>query len=182
MKLSSPWRINGSVHRPRLQTVPQRGMKLYLKGDRCLTKKCAIERRPYPPASPARHAAASRPSMRCSCGRNRRFGVFTECWKVPSVGLRRSRSQARHDWENLLQLLELRFDNVVYRMGYASSRDQARQLVTHAHFRINGQANIPLCSFVQVTRSPWTKEVQRRNFSVRRQFGSACSTAGMASG
>jgi small subunit ribosomal protein S4 len=120
-------------------------MKLFLKGDRCLTKKCAIERRPYPPGE-AGQARRRKPSeyalqLREKQKVRRIYGVlenqfqeiFEEAERRPGM-----------TGENLLQLLELRLDNAVYRMGFASSRDQARQLVTHGHFRVNGRkVNIP---------------------------------------
>jgi small subunit ribosomal protein S4 len=120
-------------------------MKLFLKGERCLTKKCAIERRPYPPGQsgqarrrkPSEYALQHREKQKV----RRIYGVlegpfqrlFAEAERRPGM-----------TGENLLQLLELRFDNVIYRMGFASSRDQARQLVSHGHFRVNGKrANVP---------------------------------------
>jgi small subunit ribosomal protein S4 len=120
-------------------------MKLFLKGERCLTKKCAIERRPYPAGQngqgrrrkPSEFALQLREKQKV----RRIYGVleaqfsrmFEEAERRPGM-----------TGENLLQLLELRFDNVIYRMGFASSRDQARQLVSHGHFRLNGKkANIP---------------------------------------
>jgi small subunit ribosomal protein S4 len=120
-------------------------MKLFLKGERCLTKKCAIERRPYP-AGQSGQARRRKPSeyavqLREKQKVRRIYGVLeTQFRKVFAEAERRPGMTG----ENLLQLLELRFDNVIYRLGYASSRDQARQLVTHGHFRVNGKkANIP---------------------------------------
>lgn len=130
---------------PDCKLCRREGMKLFLKGDRCLTKKCAIERRPYP-AGEAGQARRRKPSeyalqLREKQKVRRIYGVlegqfqriFEDAERLPGM-----------TGENLLQLLELRLDNVIYRMGFASSRDQARQLVTHAHFRVNGKkANIP---------------------------------------
>lgn len=130
---------------PDCKLCRREGMKLFLKGDRCLTKKCAIERRPYPPGEagqnrrrkPSEYGLQLREKQKV----RRIYGVletqfqktFEEAERLPGM-----------TGENLLRLLELRFDNVVYRMGYASSRDQARQLVTHGHFLVNGKkANIP---------------------------------------
>lgn len=130
---------------PDCKLCRREGMKLFLKGDRCLTKKCAIERRPYPPGEagqnrrrkPSEYGLQLREKQKV----RRIYGVlesqfqktFEEAERLPGV-----------TGENLLRLLELRFDNVVYRMGFASSRDQARQLVTHGHFLVNGKkANIP---------------------------------------
>ena len=130
---------------PDCKLCRREGMKLFLKGERCLTKKCAIERRPYP-AGQAGQARRRKPSeyalqLREKQKVRRIYGVlenqfqriFEEAERRPGM-----------TGENLLQLLELRYDNVIYRMGFASSRDQARQLVTHGHFRVNGRkANVP---------------------------------------
>jgi len=120
-------------------------MKLFLKGERCLTKKCAIERRPYPPGQngqgrrrkPSEYALQLREKQKVrriyGVLENQFRGIFAEAERRPGM-----------TGENLLQLLETRFDNVVYRCGYASSRDQARQLVTHGHFKVNGRKlNVP---------------------------------------
>jgi small subunit ribosomal protein S4 len=119
-------------------------MKLFLKGDRCLTKKCPIERRPYPPGQ-AGQARRRKPSeyalqLREKQKVRRIYGVLeSQFQKIFEEAERRPGMTG----ENLLQLLELRYDNVIYRMGFASSRDQARQLVTHGHFRVNGKkANV----------------------------------------
>jgi small subunit ribosomal protein S4 len=117
------------------------GIKLFLKGDRCFTPKCAVDpnRRPYPPGQ---HAQRRR--------------------KVSEYGLQlREKQKARHTYgvlerqfarhfaeaerrtgstgENLLRILEMRLDNVVFRLGFADSRAQARQLVTHGHITVNGR-------------------------------------------
>lgn len=130
---------------PDCKLCRREGMKLFLKGERCLTKKCAIERRPYP-AGQAGQARRRKPSeyalqLREKQKVRRIYGVLEQ-------GFQRLFEEADRrpgmTGENLLQLLEMRFDNVIYRMGFASSRDQARQLVCHAHFRVNGKkANIP---------------------------------------
>ncbi len=130
---------------PDCKLCRREGMKLFLKGDRCLTKKCAIERRPYP-AGEAGQNRRRKPSeyglqLREKQKVRRIYGVlesqfektFEEAERLPGM-----------TGENLLRLLEMRFDNVIYRMGFASSRDQARQLVTHGHFLVNGKkASIP---------------------------------------
>src|SRR5438270_9920900 len=130
---------------PDCKLCRREGMKLYLKGDKCLTKKCPIERRAYPPgqAGQARRRKPSEFSMQLREKQKVRriYGVLeSQFQKVFAEAERRPGMTG----ENLLQLLELRFDNVVYRMGFASSRDQARQLVNHGHFKVNGKkANIP---------------------------------------
>jgi small subunit ribosomal protein S4 len=120
------------------------GAKLYLKGTRCYTKKCAFERRPSPPGQ---HGV-----------RRRKVGDFglqlrekQKVRRVYGVLERQFRNyfdvaEARPGvtGETLLRTLELRLDNVVYRLGLASSRAQARQLVGHGHFAVNGvPTNIP---------------------------------------
>jgi len=119
-------------------------LKMYLKGDRCYTDKCAIERRPYPPGQ---HGQGR---MKFS-----NYGVqLREKQKVKRMyGLlesqfrgyyHRASSAKGKTGENLLQQLELRLDNVVFRMGFADTRSEARQLVRHGHFAVNGKrVNIP---------------------------------------
>jgi len=130
---------------PDCKLCRREGMKLYLKGERCLTKKCAIERRPYPPgqAGQGRRRKPSEYSLQLREKQKVRriYGVLEQQFqRIYQEAERRPGMTG----ENLLQLLELRLDNVIYRMGFASSRDQARQLVSHAHFRVNGKkVNIP---------------------------------------
>jgi len=119
-------------------------MKLYLKGSKCYTKKCPFERRPTPPGQ---HQMRRRKMSE--------YGVqLREKQKVRRVYMVLERQFKRYfdtaesrpgvTGENLLRLLETRLDNVVFRMGFASSRAQARQLVTHGHFSVNGKpTNIP---------------------------------------
>jgi small subunit ribosomal protein S4 len=120
------------------------GTKLFLKGTRCYSKKCAFERRPAPPGQ---HGVRRRKVgdygmqlrekqkiRRIYSVLERQFqGYFEQASSAPGV-----------TGENLLRLLELRFDNVVFRMGFAASRAEARQMVGHAHFVVNGRVvNIP---------------------------------------
>lgn len=130
---------------PDCKLCRREGVKLFLKGDRCLTKKCAIEKRPIPPGQRlnARRRKASEYAiqLREKQKARRMYGVlegqfkrtFEQAERIPGV-----------TGENLLRLLELRFDNVIYRLGFGSSRDQARQLVEHGHFLVNGvRASVP---------------------------------------
>jgi small subunit ribosomal protein S4 len=119
------------------------GEKLFLKGERCFTPKCAVERRAYPPGQHGRMAQWQRSrssdfgdQLRAKQKARRVYGVlerqfrryYRQALKAPGLtGL------------TLLQILESRLDNVIYRLGYASSRAQARQLVTHGHFTVNGR-------------------------------------------
>ena len=161
---------------PDCKLCRREGMKLFLKGERCLTKKCAIERRPYPPGQngqgrrrkPSEYALQLREKQKV----RRIYGVlenqfqslFEEAERRPGM-----------TGENLLQLLETRFDNVIYRTGLASSRDQARQLVTHGHFHVNGRKlNVPSAQLRpgdQITLSPGS--TKREFFESGAAFGSS---------
>ena len=119
------------------------GEKLYLKGERCTTNKCAISRRPY---APGQHGQGRKKlseyglQLREKQKARRYYGVLeSQFRKYFNMAVKR-----RNYWENLLQILELRLDNVVYRMGLGVSRKEARQLVRHGHFAVNGRkVNIP---------------------------------------
>jgi small subunit ribosomal protein S4 len=120
------------------------GAKLFLKGARCYSKKCSFERRQAPPGQHGvrrrkvgDYGMQLREKQKIRRTYNvleRQFqGYFEAASSTPGV-----------TGENLLRMLELRFDNVVYRMGFAASRAEARQMVGHAHFAVNGHvANIP---------------------------------------
>ena len=133
-------RYTGSVCR----ICRREGAKLFFKGTRCYTKKCAFERRPSPPGQ---HGVRRRKvgdfglQLREKQKVRRVYGVLERQFKN-YFDLAESRPGVTG--ENLLRSLELRLDNVVYRMGFAASRPQARQLVNHGHFAVNGRAtNIP---------------------------------------
>ena len=120
------------------------GRKLYLKGERCVSGKCALDRRN---TAPGQHGAATKKlkeygkQTREKQSARRYYGVLEK--QFVNYYEEATRQQGMTG-ENLLKLLERRFDNVVYRMGLASSRKEARQLVLHGHFTINGKkANIP---------------------------------------
>ncbi len=120
------------------------GMKLYLKGDRCFTDKCAITKRAY---APGQHGSGRRKlsdfgiQLREKQKAKRFYGILeSQFRRYFEIAVK----QAGITGENLLRLLESRLDNVVYRLGFASSRAEARQLVTHGHFRVNGdKVDIP---------------------------------------
>ena len=115
------------------------GQKLFLKGDRCFTDKCAFVRRSY---APGQHGAAKKKmsnygvQLREKQKARRIYGVLEKQFRAYY-------EKAEHmkgiSGENLLKLLEMRLDNVVYRLGYGASRNEARQLVTHGHFLVNGK-------------------------------------------
>jgi small subunit ribosomal protein S4 len=124
---------------PQCKQCRREGEKLFLKGERCLTDKCGIERRAYPPGENGRgrirqseYLLQLREKQRA-----RRFygvleGQFRRYYEKAS-------RQPGITGENLLRMLEMRLDNVVTRLGFAASRRQARQLVRHGHFVVNGR-------------------------------------------
>ena len=116
------------------------GMKLFLKGERCYTGKCAIDRRAYAPGQHGQ-ARAKKPTeyglqLREKQKARRMYGVMEKQFRNYFDMAARKKGMAG---ENLLVLLERRLDNVVFHLGFASSRPEARQLVNHGHFTINGK-------------------------------------------
>lgn len=121
-------------------------MKLFLKGDRCYSDRCAVERRSY---APGQHGQTRSKlsnyglQLREKQKVKRMYGLFERQFRNNFESADRQKGITG---SNLLILLERRLDNVVYRLGFASSRGQARQLVGHNHFLINGKkVNIPSC-------------------------------------
>jgi len=119
----------------------RQGLKLFLKGERCFTPKCAVERRPTPPgASPSdrRRRKESEYSVQLKEKQKARaiYGVLERQFQKHFAAAER---QPGVTGENLLRMLELRLDNVVYRLGLADSRPQARQVVRHGHVTLNGR-------------------------------------------
>ncbi len=120
------------------------GQKLFLKGDRCFTDKCSYERRPYVPGQHGRgrkkvsdYAVQLREKQKV----RRMYGVLEKQFRSYFQEADMAKGVTG---TNLLVILEMRLDNVIYRMGFANSRDQARQLVRHGVFQLNGQrVNIP---------------------------------------
>jgi small subunit ribosomal protein S4 len=113
--------------------------KLYLKGKRCESPKCAIERRPYPPGEHGRARVKESEylmQLREKQKARRIYGVLERQFRTYYQS---AANQEGITGENLLRLLETRLDNAVYRAGFATSRDQARQLVRHRHFQVNGR-------------------------------------------
>lgn len=133
---------------PACKLCRREGEKLFLKGERCFTQKCAVERRAYPPGEHGyeaqfrrRRSSAYGVQFREKQKLRRMYGVFERQFRrYYKEAVRREGMTGT----NLLVLLETRLDNVVYRLGFASSRAQARQLVNHGHFDVNGRrCNIP---------------------------------------
>jgi small subunit ribosomal protein S4 len=119
------------------------GEKLFLKGYRCFTPKCAVERRSYPPGMHGKGAQFRRKresdytrQLRAKQKARRVYGVVERQFhRYYEVSLHRRGLTGL----NLLQILETRLDNVVFRLGFSSDRAEARQLVTHGHFSVNGR-------------------------------------------
>ena len=115
------------------------GMKLFLKGDRCYTGKCAFDRRSY---APGQHGANKKKisnygvQLREKQKAKRIYGVLESQFRTY---YEKAENMKGITGENLLKLLEMRLDNVVFKLGYGASRNEARQLVTHGHFLVNGK-------------------------------------------
>jgi small subunit ribosomal protein S4 len=130
---------------PRCRQCRREGMKLYLKGTRCYSKKCAIERRNFPPGM---HGRDPQKKTTEYCRQKRETQKVKRTYRVLERPFRNYLAEAERrrgvTGENLLLLLETRLDNTVYRLNLASSRAQARQFVSHRHFLVNGKrVNIP---------------------------------------
>ena len=124
---------------PQCKQCRREGQKLFLKGERCLTDKCGIERRAYPPGDHGRgrqKQSEYRVQLREKQKARRYYGVLETQFHRYYVKASR---QEGITGENLLRLLESRLDNVVVRLGFAASRRQARQLIRHGHWTINGR-------------------------------------------
>lgn len=146
------------------------GQKLFLKGDRCYSRKCSFDRRSY---APGQHGQGRKKvseygkQLRTKQIARRYYGVlegqfrryFELAEKMPGV-----------TGENLLAILESRLDNVIYRLGLASSRAQARQLVLHGHFTVDGRkVNIP-SYLTKVGQVISVKESSRQNENIKQIF------------
>jgi len=124
---------------PQCKQCRREGQKLFLKGERCLTDKCGVERRAYPPGDHGRgrqKQSEYRVQLREKQKARRYYGVLEG--QFHSYYVKASR-QAGITGENLLTLLESRLDNVIVRLGFAASRRQARQLIRHGHWSVNGR-------------------------------------------
>ena len=129
---------------PQCKQCRREGQKLFLKGERCFTDKCGVERRSYPPGEHGRgrmRQSEYRVQLREKQKTRRYYQVLEKQFRAYYDKASR---QDGVTGENLLRLLESRFDNVIVRLGFAASRAQARQLVRHGHFQVNGRrVNIP---------------------------------------
>ncbi len=119
-------------------------MKLFLKGEKCLTEKCPVERRSYPPGEHGRGRIKQSEyllQLREKQKARRYYGLLERQFRTYYT---KAATTSGITGENLLRMLEMRLDNVVYRLGFAASRAQSRQLIRHGHFQVNGRrVNIP---------------------------------------
>ncbi len=127
-------------HGPRCKQCRREGVRLYLKGERCYTDKCAIEKRAYPPGE---HGQGRRPKETPYGTQLREKQKARHIYGVLERQFRNYFEQAARrqgvTGEILLQLLEMRLDNTIYRLGLAPSRSAARELIRHHHFQVNGR-------------------------------------------
>ena len=124
---------------PQCKQCRREGQKLFLKGERCMTEKCGVERRSYPPGEHGRgrvRASEYRNQLREKQKARRFYGVLER--QFAGYYDKASRQEGVTG-DNLLRMLERRFDNVLVRLGFAASRRQARQLINHGHWLINGR-------------------------------------------
>jgi small subunit ribosomal protein S4 len=124
---------------PQCKLCRREGQKLFLKGERCLTDKCGVERRSYPPGEHGRgrqKQSEYRVQLREKQKARRYYGVQEKQFR--NYYAKASRQEGITG-ENLLTMLECRLDNVLVRLGFAASRRQARQLVRHGHWLVNGR-------------------------------------------
>ncbi|MGO9570108.1 MAG: 30S ribosomal protein S4 [Desulfomonilaceae bacterium] len=140
------------------------GTKLFLKGDRCYSDKCSVERRTYPPGQHGQ----GRPKhtdygtqLREKQKVRRIYGVLEKQFRTY---IHLAEQKKGVTGENLLLLLESRLDNMVFRMGFAASRAEARQLINHGHFKVNGR-KVDIASFR--TKPGMVIEVQEKSRTIQ---------------
>ncbi|MFH1646654.1 MAG: 30S ribosomal protein S4 [Chloroflexota bacterium] len=139
------------------------GEKLLLKGGRCFTPKCAVDKRPKPPGqqtSRRRRRFSDRAlQLREKQKARYTYGILERQFHKTFISAER---QAGITGENLLVLMERRLDNVVYRLGFADSRQQARQLVRHGHIMLNGRkTDVPSCLVKEGDTISWREGSQK---------------------
>ena len=128
-----------SYRGPVCRLCRREGVKLFLKGSRCMTEKCAIERRAYAPGQHGQgrqRVSEYSAQLREKQKLKRMYGVLERQFRGTFAKAERQKGITG---ENLLRMLERRLDNIVYRSGFASSRKEARLLVSHGHYRVNGR-------------------------------------------
>jgi len=155
---------------PQCRLCRREGTKLFLKGTRCLTEKCAVDRRQYAPGqhgptggNRGRKASEYSKQLREKQKVKRIYFILEKQFRNY---FEKARSQKGVTGENLLFMLEKRLDNVVYRAGFSTSRRQARQLVNHGHIEVNGR-KVDIPSFqVKVGDTVTVKEKSHKNTHV----------------
>lgn len=140
------------------------GEKLFLKGERCLTPKCAIIKRNYAPGfhGPKGHKRSSDYGLQLAEKQKAKkfYGLFEKQFRLTFEKASKKKGDAG---KNFLRLLEMRLDNVVYRLGWASSRALARQLVNHGHFLLNGRKNTIPSAIVKPGQALTVKKTSANN-------------------
>ena len=143
------------------------GMKLFLKGDRCFKEKCAFERRGYAPGQHGRRRSKVQGygiQLREKQKVKRMYGVLERQFRTYFAKASRRKGITG---ANLLQTLERRLDNVVFRLGFASSRAMARQLVAHGHFHVNGRKVDVPSALVDANDVVSLRESSRKNEAIK---------------
>jgi small subunit ribosomal protein S4 len=143
------------------------GLKLFLKGDRCFKEKCAFERRGYAPGQHGRRRTKVQNygiQLREKQKVKRMYGVLERQFRSYFVSAARSKGITG---TNLLQTLERRLDNIVYRLGFASSRSMARQLVAHGHIQVDGRKMTIPSALVKPGNIVALREKSRKNEQVK---------------
>lgn len=137
-------------------------LKLFLKGDRCFSEKCSVDRRPYPPGQHGQRRSKFTPygqQLREKQKVKRMYGLLEKQFRLTFDKANRQRGITG---ENLLLLLERRMDNMIYRMGFARTRREARQMVRHGHFLINGQKTTVPSALLKVGDAVEVRERSRK--------------------
>ncbi len=130
------------------------GVKLFLKGDRCLTPKCAMIKKPYAPGEPSKKRRNNMSEYGKELAEKQKlknwYNLSEKQFSNYVKAVLAEKAKAKNPVLLLIQKLENRFDNVVFRLGWATSRPKARQLISHYHFLVNGKrVNIPSCQIAK---------------------------------
>lgn len=161
---------------PSCKLCRREGVKLFLKGDKCYTAKCAFEKRSYPPGQHGKESSFRRRKVSDYAMQLREKQKARRIYGILERQFRRYYHEAERrtgmTGENLLAVLESRLDNVVYRLGLADSRAQARQLVEHGHFTVNGRKTDIPSFLVRPNDVVAVRTESRRNsfFKARREL------------
>jgi small subunit ribosomal protein S4 len=151
---------------PACKLCRREGEKLFLKGERCFTPKCSFEKRAYPPGEHGRFSGRRgresdyQRQLRAKQKAKRIYGVLERQFRRY---FRDAQNRPGLTGLNLLQVLESRLDNIVYRSGFAESRSQARQLVNHGHFMVNGRNNDIASTILKPGDTVLVKENSKQN-------------------